>query len=270
VLRFTLAPTLSFGSVKALRVQDIMVYDIIKSSKWERPVYFAMTVSDDGKIGLSNHMQLRGLAFKLTPRRGPFWQNLDIPQIEEHLFSQDVEPSLEPQPGYLWRGLQDTTTYFDEDSRRLVMSNYRNLFMTLAEQHMYTNRAVEKGLQVLDRMEEVVPRGAIPMESNMKYRVGMLYVEGGRKDVGQSYLREVVVEISANKEVYLTQQLSQYNPLVVLYYAQIELGLYDEAEELIGTFSANYGGTPGIQQATEQMRLQLNVRREAATFDSVQ
>ncbi len=270
VLRFTLQPTLNFGEVQALRVQDIMVYDIIRSSKWERPIYFAMTVSDEGKIGLSNHMQLRGLAFKLTPRRGPYWQNIDIPRIESHLFSEPEEPSLEPRVGFRWRGLQNPDTYFDEDSRRLVMSNYRNLFMTLAEQHMYTNKDTEKGLRVLRRMDEVIPHTVIQMDANMKYRVAMLYDEAGDRNVAETYLKEVVEELTAQKDSYLSQQLSQYNPLLVLFYSQMELGLFDEAEDLVRTFSATYGSQQGVPQALQQMQAQIALKRQEAALDTVQ
>ena len=270
ILRFTLAPTLNFGDVQALRVQDIMVYDIIRSSAWQRPVYFAMTVSDDGKIGLSNNMQLRGLAFKLTPRRGPYWQNLDVAQIEGHLFNEPEVASLTPQVGYRWRGLQNPDTYFDEDSRRLVMSNYRNLFLTLAEQQMYTTKDVAGGLRVLRRMDEVIPRTVIEMDPNMKYRIAMLYQDGGEQAVATAYLTEVVTEISAQREAYLAQPLSQFNPLVVLFYAQLELKQFDEADELIRTFSTTYGATPGIAQAVQQMQFQLSARREAAAQDTVQ
>jgi hypothetical protein len=270
ILKFTLPSTLNFGNVQALRVQDIMVFDIIRSAGWQRPIYFAMTVSDDGKIGLSNYMQLRGLAFKLTPRRGPYWQNLDIEQIETHLFNEPDVPSLTPQPGYRWRGLQNEETYFDEDSRRLVMSNYRNLFLTLADQHMYTNRDPERALRVAKKMEEVIPRTVISMDSNMKYRLASLHAEAGDKETAHILMSEVAEEISANRDVYLTQQLSQYNPLVVLFYAQLELEQFEEADDLIRTMSATYGSQPGVAQALQQMQVQLNARRQATVPDSTQ
>ncbi len=262
VLKFTLAPTLSFGEVQALRVQDIMVYDIIRTSAWKRPIYFAMTVADDGKIGLSYHMQLRGLAFKLTPRRGPYWQNLDTEQIEKHLFNEPAEPSLTPQTGYRWRGLQNPETYFDEDSRRLVMSNYRNLFLTLADQYMYTVRDYENGLKVLGRMEEVIPRSVIEMDPNMKYRVAMHYSEAGDTTTMHALLHEVVSQIEPERDVWLTQQLTQFSPLLVLFYSYMELDRFDEADDLLRTMSATYASQPGMSQALQQLQFQLAARRE--------
>ncbi len=268
VLRFTLAPTLVFSNVKALRVQDILVYDIIRSSNWERPIYFAMTVSDDGKIGLRDYMHLKGLAFKLTPRRGPFWQNLDTKTIEAHLFTEVETPSKGPQLGFRWRGLQDPNHYFDEDSRRLVMSNYRNLFFTLAEHYIYTAREPEKGIRVLDRMEEVVPRTVVSMDPGMVYRLGIVYSEAGRKDRAASFFREVVAAVEKNQDQYLREQLTQFNPMIVLFYSYLELSEFDKADDVLKLIGSSFSAQPGVSQAVQQLSMQLTVRRSQASADS--
>ena len=263
VIRFTMSPTLSFGNVRALRVQDIMVYDIIRTSAWKRPVYFAMTVSDDGKIGLRDYMQLRGLAFKFVPRKGPFYQNMDVSAIRTHLFTDIAAPTDELQQGFLWRGLSDSTTYFDEDSRRLVMSNYRNLFMTLAEYFIYTARSRDEGIRVLDRLEQVIPRSVIGMEPGMKYRLGLIYGEANRKTDMTSYLSEVVADVSSRRDEYLKQQLTQYNPLIVLFYSYLELARFDEADALLSDMKGTYGTEQGLGQAFQQLQMQLMSRRAA-------
>ncbi len=53
--------------IRILRVQDIMVYSIIISNKWERPVYFAITCPPESRIGLENYLWMDGLAFHLKP-----------------------------------------------------------------------------------------------------------------------------------------------------------------------------------------------------------
>jgi hypothetical protein len=259
---------MKFGNVGYLRVQDIMVFDIIQASGWERPIYFAMTVSDDGKIGLRDYMQLRGLAFKFTPRRGPFYMNLDIPMIESHLFTEVEQPSLTPQPGFLWRGLRDSSVYYDEDSRRLVMANYRNLFLTLGENYLQKGDRAN-GARVLDRMEEVVPRGVIGMDPSLKYRVGMIYGDMGRSALKEVYLREVVADVSKDREVYINQQLTQYNPMIVLYYTYVELKQFDEAQELIGSLKAKYVSDASMTGALQGLEAQLTMARAQATPDTM-
>ena len=43
-ITFRMPNTIQFGEIKAIRVQDIMVRDIIETNKWERPIYFAVPV----------------------------------------------------------------------------------------------------------------------------------------------------------------------------------------------------------------------------------
>lgn len=46
-----------------------MVKEIIEANKWERPVYFAVTCSEDSKIGLSDYLKMEGMALKLVPEK---------------------------------------------------------------------------------------------------------------------------------------------------------------------------------------------------------
>jgi len=48
-----------------LRVQDMMVLNIVDATNWSKPVYFAMTVSDDNLMGLDPYLQAQGLVFKV-------------------------------------------------------------------------------------------------------------------------------------------------------------------------------------------------------------
>ncbi|HXG00512.1 MAG TPA: DUF2723 domain-containing protein, partial [Bacteroidota bacterium] len=70
-IEFTMRPTLQFGNISAIRVQDILVQDIIFTNKWQRPIYFAVTCSPDSKIGLDEYLWFNGLAWRLEPRKIP-------------------------------------------------------------------------------------------------------------------------------------------------------------------------------------------------------
>jgi tetratricopeptide (TPR) repeat protein len=54
---------------RALRVQDLMVLNIVDATKWTKPIYFAMTVSEDNLMGLEPYLQAQGLVYKLMPQR---------------------------------------------------------------------------------------------------------------------------------------------------------------------------------------------------------
>jgi MFS family permease len=46
---------------------DLMVFDILANNNWERPIYFASSVSQDTYVGLSDYLYLEGYAHRLLP-----------------------------------------------------------------------------------------------------------------------------------------------------------------------------------------------------------
>jgi hypothetical protein len=54
---------------RVLRVQDMMVLNIVDANRWSKPIYFAMTVSEDNLMGLTPFLQAQGLVYKLMPER---------------------------------------------------------------------------------------------------------------------------------------------------------------------------------------------------------
>ena len=266
VIRFYMPNTLEFSNVKALRVQDVMVYDILRSSNWQRPVYFAMTVSDDGKIGLREYMQLTGLAFKFVPRRTQtFWGNISDQSLSAHVYTDLKEPSMKPQPGFLWRGLQDSTTYFDEDARRLVTSNYRNMFLSLVVYYAQVLNQPQKISAVLDRMEQVIPRRVIAMDYRVKFDVASYYRLGGSMDKYRAFTEEVVAECKTVVDRGVSEQLSQFNPYIILFYAYQGLDKYKEAEDMLPVIRAAYANQQGIDQIIAQLRSGLEAQKAAAS-----
>ena len=54
---------------QALRVQDMMIMRIINDAAWRVPIYFAVTVSQQNRIGLDNFLDMQGLTFQLKSHR---------------------------------------------------------------------------------------------------------------------------------------------------------------------------------------------------------
>ena len=50
---------------QALRVQDMMIMKIINDAAWNVPIYFAVTVSQQNRIGLDQYLDMQGLTFQL-------------------------------------------------------------------------------------------------------------------------------------------------------------------------------------------------------------
>jgi hypothetical protein len=263
-LRFFMTNTIQSGVVKAIRVQDIMIYDIIRASNWQRPVYFAMTASEDSKIGLRDYMQLKGLAFKLVPFKSRiFWGNLDEKELRQNLFTDIKSPSKQLQEGFLWRGFQDSTVYYDEDTRRLLSTNYRNMFIALALYYCNVEGRPEQMSPVLDRMEQVLPRRIFPLDFRVKYDVASFYRLAGNERRYREYTREVIDEVKRMVEKAVEERLSQYNPYIILFHCYEGTGMYQDAENILTMIGSVYQNVPHIGEEIQKLRTRLEHERSA-------
>jgi hypothetical protein len=264
-ISFYMPNTLQYGNVKAIRAQDIMVYDIVSTTRWQRPIYFAMTVAPDGMIGLRDYLRLEGLALRLTPLKGQgYASNLNEFRMRANLFTDVKTPSKTPQLGFLWRGLQDSTTYFDEDVRRL-MANYRQAFIMFGQRYVNDRGQWAKAEETLDRMEKLIPRNAIPMDYRTKSYVASLYSAVGNDKQYRELSFEIINELKPIVERGVAEPLSYDNPFVLLLQTYENLQMYDEALKLVDVIRATYAREPGIDQVASQIR--GRIRSEKALLE---
>lgn len=97
------------------RIQDDMVLEILTTNRWERPVYFAITVAQDGQLDMQPYFRLEGKAFRVVPVR------------DANEFGS-VDPLIhgERLRSFRFREIDNEKAYFDENIRRMV-DNYRTI-----------------------------------------------------------------------------------------------------------------------------------------------
>ena len=132
---------LSLKSGQILRVQDRAVLNIIRTNRWQRPIYFAITVSPDNKLGLDSHLKMESMALRLVKEEGPNMIDLDRSRaliMDHHLF----------------RGLNDDRIHKDDNTIKLL-TNYAASFAAVGQafcnsgQYDEARTVLEKGIQVL-------------------------------------------------------------------------------------------------------------------------
>lgn len=143
-MTFTVSPT--FANGQGLRVQDMMVMRIIQEARWEKPVYFAMTVSQENKVGLNEYLRMDGLAFKVMPYKV---RQLDTERLHANLLDR-----------FQYRNLDNPKVFYNTNILKLLQ-NYRSAFMELARDHILNDRKEEAAL-ILDEMERRLPKEVIP------------------------------------------------------------------------------------------------------------
>ncbi len=132
---------------------DLMVLDLIASSKWKRPIYFATTVGPSNYLGLEPYFQLDGMAYKLVPIRtqtdGYTVGHINTDTLYTHLMKV-----------FRWGGIDKKHVYLDENNIRMLM-NIRSNFARLAEALILEGKR-KKAIEVLDKCIELIPDDRVP------------------------------------------------------------------------------------------------------------
>jgi hypothetical protein len=102
----------------------IMVLDILANNNWNRPVYYAITVSSDNYLNLGSHFIVEGLTYKVAPVNVPSDQmgqhgKVDTRKMFDNLVNK-----------FKWGGIENDI-YLNENNRRML-TNFRNSFSRLA------------------------------------------------------------------------------------------------------------------------------------------
>lgn len=108
------------GELNALRVQDQMVVNIVDANKWQKPVYFAVTVSDNNLMGLGPYLKMQGLVYRVMPEIVQETERLDVARTVHLLDSV-----------YQFRSMGDNISNLNETSEKLL-TNYAASFIQVA------------------------------------------------------------------------------------------------------------------------------------------
>lgn len=140
-------PTRGGGS-RYLELKDILILNLLENvarDGWDRPIYFANTVTPSSFLGLDDYLRLEGLAYRVLPVKrptsndpyDPFDGTLDL----RRMYNNMVET-------FKYTNLNDPEVYYDENVMRML-SNYHNTFYRLANGYLREVSALEQANQAL-------------------------------------------------------------------------------------------------------------------------
>ncbi len=221
----------------ALRVQDLMVLRIIKDNNWNRPIYFAVTVSPTSMLNLDDYLTMEGLTYRLSNNTK---QVINVDAITNNLTSivgdrswfEDYNANADNntglsisktyQPGYIYRNLANKDVYVDPQLGRLIQ-NYRTAFTRLAISH-YIDKNFGKAEKILLDMEEKMPSNVISIPSKeLQYQIAQLYAAIGNKSKLEYHLHELIDRDDLDIDDYLlygktfVQSLQDYEEAKVIF-----------------------------------------------------
>ena len=230
-IRFTVKPTI-MG--QGIRVQDYMILNILHANRWQKPVYFAVTVSNQNKLNLDKYLQMDGMCFEVTPA------------VDNDLMVKNLEKNLTET--FQYRGLNNPKVYLNDNIKGLLQ-NYRAAFLQLA-QYDITKGDYDSMVKVLDYMDEVMPDTLIPPpDVRLLIRIGMWYETAGRKDKLLEKA-ETAVKLDPNNAMAAGTLVQLYN----------REGMEDKAVKLLEDWVAR---NPQDDQAQQELEYQKSRMKSA-------
>ena len=228
----------------ALRIQDLMVLKIINDNNWERPIYFAVTVSPASMLSLDEYLRMDGLAYKLVNNKSEIVnkeiisKNLlefigDPSWFKDYDFNKDIPVSRniskEYQSGYLYRNLSNENVYIEPQIGRLIQ-NYRTGFARLSISY-YLDEELESSEKVLLEMEKIMPSSIIPFPSkDLQYQIAQVYNGVGNKEKMKYHMKELI----GRKDLELDDYILYGKTFIQ------SLEEYEESELIFETIYNNY------------------------------
>ncbi|MFO7841231.1 MAG: DUF2723 domain-containing protein [Fidelibacterota bacterium] len=204
-LSTTVKPT--YGG-QYLRVQDLMILELIRVCEWERPIYFAATVSSSSRLGLDEYLSMEGQVLRLYPEEV---DNVDKEKIYENFMNN-----------YRFRNLNNPKVYFNANTQRL-MQNYRTAALQAAMEFV-DNGQPEKAEKLLNRLDTAIPEAIIPQyHPQLSLQTGRLYFQLG--DTAEYAGR---IEAALEKE-----NVDERTKMIIAQELIYTLEEYEKAEEIL-------------------------------------
>jgi hypothetical protein len=168
------------AGTEGIRVQDILIIDILNNNFSERPICFALSTAASDRIGLDDYILVEGLAYRITPvalpqRGNRYYTNVNTAVTERHLMELREVPDSNRAFGFLFRELDNPRINLDEASMKMIYS-FRVLHMALAQVMLQDEGNAEGARAVLEKMEETLPSEYHSFDRSLRTDLANMYL----------------------------------------------------------------------------------------------
>jgi hypothetical protein len=143
-----------------VRRQDIGVLQVVRRNLGKRPIYFSVTVPEDGKVGLGEYAIREGIADHLLTQSPEALARAGQPvmpmQAPEKAWIHVARTEVLLEQVYRYRGVDDEDVYKDDTARALI-GNYGATFLQLAAAQARRGET-ESAIESLTRGHELLGR----------------------------------------------------------------------------------------------------------------
>lgn len=207
---------------------DIMVYDIIASNKWERPIYFSVGMGISSFLGMEDYFQLEGAAYRLVPIKTKT-EGMEVGRINSELLYDNFMNKFE------FGRIKEKDVYVDQfHILTLNIMSFRSNYSRLASK-LNDEGKNEKAIKVLDRCMEELPTPKIPYDNSL---IGFIqeYYRAGAIEKANKLLADMAQQSHDKLDYYFSLQPALGNSFRTeqereIRVVQMLLGLADMGEQ---------------------------------------
>lgn len=140
---------------------ELTMLDLLSNYQWDRPVYF-LQKGGDLNIGIKEWMQYEGFGYKFVPIKSA--TGTDRGEIEQNAGGDEMYNRV--MNVYKWDNFRDTT--LNMDYQHIMTFNClispRDIMVQTAK-ILQNEGQTEKAVEVLDRMQELIPAATLPLNT---------------------------------------------------------------------------------------------------------
>ncbi len=225
--------TIDLSDRSYLGKEEMMILDLLASNNWERPIYWAITVSSNKYLNLDDYFQVEGFAYRLVPIKSQSSpQTLQYGRVATDIMYDNMMNKFE------YGNMNDPDVYIDENNARM-MTNIRNSFNRLARALVEEGKR-DSAITVIDRCIELVPN-EINQYEYFALDLAETYLAAGASDKGMAivntayeiYNDELGYFLSLDSKLRNTEDVNQEIQKSLYYLQRMErLAQSDGDEEL--------------------------------------
>ena len=188
---------ISLAGKSALYKGDLMMLEMLAQCNWTRPLYVALTVSEENYMNLGDNFIQEGLVNRITPftTNKPGAKNFDTEKAYHNIMTR-----------FKFGNLKQKGLYIDETTMRMCYTHRRLLAQTALQ--LIAEGKKQKAINILKKADTEIPAYNVTLD----YMSGCLDMARGWLMTGQKAKgKEYVEAIWKNASQYLNYYLSLPN-----------------------------------------------------------
>lgn len=225
---------------------DLILMDLLVNNEWERPIYFAGSVSADTYMGLEDYLYLEGYAHRLLPLK-----KKDDEQKEQRTNSDVMHSNVVNK--FVYSGFHNAK-YLDEESRRVAGTTWQ-LNNALTENLLEEGKTRKAADVMAKSLKELPMRNYSIADTLIKLRTVKNLYELKQTEQANALVAATADFLSAELQYLSGMALKHQNA----YVEDIQIGIYvlDELEKM----------TAAYQQGPVRQKLNTTLDRVIRGFE---